>query len=143
MLGAKLAQPESPPPPPPVAPPQGSRKSGFHGPETHWFPSIRAHLAFLEKQLPTSLGKSPRNGLIVALILGASLSIGLSLVFELLIGVTLVAVATVDPLLEEIFKGLSILLVALFIWKTVPSRRYGAVLGASAGLGFAIVENII
>jgi RsiW-degrading membrane proteinase PrsW (M82 family) len=143
MLGAKLTLPESPPPPPPIAPPQGSRESSFHGPETHWFPSLRTHLTILEKQLPESLGKSPRNGLIVALILGATVSIGLSLVFELLVGVTLVAIATVDPLLEEIFKGLSILLVALFVWKTVPSRRYGAVLGASTGLGFAIAENII
>lgn len=81
--------------------------------------------------------------MIVGLILGATASVGLSLAFELLIGVITVALATVDPFLEEIFKGLSILLVALFMWKAVPSRRYGAVLGASVGLGFAIVENII
>lgn len=89
------------------------------------------------------MAKSLRNGLILALILGATVSIGLSLLFELLIGLSLVAIATVFPLLEEIFKGFSILLVALFVWKTIPSRRYGAVLGASTGLGFAITENIV
>ncbi|MGA3191003.1 MAG: PrsW family glutamic-type intramembrane protease [Candidatus Bathyarchaeia archaeon] len=100
-------------------------------------------MTFLEQQLPTSLAKNFRKGLVLALILGATLSIALSALFELLIGVSLVAIATVFPLLEEIFKGLSILLVALFVWKTIPSRRYGAILGASTGLGFAISENII
>ena len=142
MLGVRLAQPETPPPPPPVEPPESLRRNGFHGPETHWFPGIRAHLTCLEEQFPGSLGKSPRSGLVVALVLGATLSIVLSSVFEFLIGINDVAVATVDPLVEETFKGLSMLLVALFVWKTVPNRRYGAVLGASAGLGFAIVENI-
>lgn len=89
------------------------------------------------------MARNFRKGLVLALILGATLSIVLSLIFELLIGVTPAAIATVDPLLEEIFKGLSILLVALFVWKLIPSRRYGAILGASTGLGFAISENIV
>jgi RsiW-degrading membrane proteinase PrsW (M82 family) len=34
--------------------------------------------------------------------------------------------------------------VAVYLaWKTVPTRRYGAVLGAAAGLGFGVLESIL
>jgi RsiW-degrading membrane proteinase PrsW (M82 family) len=104
-------------------------------------------LTVLEQEIHGALRRSVKSGLIVALILGATLSVGLSVLFELLTGIGgvggVVEIATVFPFWEEVFKGLSILLVALLLWKTIPSRRYGAVLGASTGLGFAIAENII
>jgi protease PrsW len=87
---------------------------------------------------------SLRNGLIVALILGASLAIGASFALELVFGAAgAVGFFTIFPLFEEFFKGLCMVIVFYFIWKTIPTRRHGALLGASAGLGFAIVENII
>jgi|WetSurMetagenome_2_1015567.scaffolds.fasta_scaffold01140_11 RsiW-degrading membrane proteinase PrsW (M82 family) len=141
-----MTEPVYPPPPPSQIPfePQLAPKKGFHGPETHIFMGIRTKLAFLEQSLQASLAQSPRNGLLVALVLGASLSIGASLGLELVFSFVGVAgFATIFPLFEEFFKGLSIFLVAWFMWKTIPSRRYGALLGASAGFGFAIVENII
>ncbi len=61
----------------------------------------------------------------------------------LLVGVGTARFVSIYPLFEEAFKGLSMFLVAWLMWKTVPSRRYGALLGAASGLGFAVVENII
>jgi RsiW-degrading membrane proteinase PrsW (M82 family) len=49
----------------------------------------------------------------------------------------------IAPITEEVFKTISMLLAALFIWKTIPNRRHGALLGAASGLGFAIAENIL
>jgi hypothetical protein len=140
-----MTEPVYPPPPPQVPlEPQPAPTKGFHGPETHIFMGIRTKLTFLEQSIQPSLAQSTRNGLLVALILGASLSIGASLGLELIFSFVGVAgFATIFPLFEEFFKGLSIFLVAWFMWKTIPSRRYGALLGASAGFGFAIVENII
>ena len=137
-----MTKPDYPPPPPPS--PESAKKKGFHGPETHFFKGIRRHLTTLEQNLNPFLEKSLKNGLIVALILGASISIGLSLALELpLTSAGTVMYATIFPLFEEFAKGLSIFVVAFFLWKAIPSRRYGALLGASTGLGFAIVENII
>jgi len=47
------------------------------------------------------------------------------------------------PLTEEPSKALAMLIVAFFVWKLVPNRRYGAALGAAAGLGFGVVESIL
>jgi RsiW-degrading membrane proteinase PrsW (M82 family) len=90
------------------------------------------------------LGQSLKKGLIVALVLGATLGIALSSAAQLGSGLDtndwrlLVIVA---PLTEEIFKGLSILIVAWFMWKTIPSSRYGAALEAVTGLGFAVLRR--
>jgi RsiW-degrading membrane proteinase PrsW (M82 family) len=136
-----VAQSDFPPPPPP---PESAQQKGFHGPETHFLTGIRINLTILERNVNPSLGKSPKMGLIVALVLGASISIGLSLVLELALAAAgTVGFATIFPLFEEFTKGLSIFIVATFVWKSIPSRRYGALLGASVGLGFAVVENII
>jgi RsiW-degrading membrane proteinase PrsW (M82 family) len=133
------------PPPPPPQVPTVPHKTGFHGPETRFFTNIRRHLTSLE-QPHTQLNEKPKKGLIVALILGATLSFILSFVIQLATGMPatdFALLSIIAPVSEEIFKGLSILLVALFIWKTLPSRRYGAALGAATGLGFAISENIV
>lgn len=71
---------------------------------------------------------------------------GLSFVVELvfLIGVGFaVTTAIFAPILEELFKALGVLVVVLFMWKMIPNRRYGAALGAAAGLGFGVSEFII
>ena len=138
-------QPSPPPPPPPPTPVSArTQRTGFHGPETHFFIGVRVQLTFLERYLRSRLGKSPRNGLLVALLLGASLSTGLSVIFELaLSSVGIAGYISIFPLFEEFFKGLSSFLVASLMWKSIPNRRYGALLGAASGLGFAIVENII
>jgi hypothetical protein len=142
-----MTEQNSPPPPPQIPPqilPESPPKAGFHGPETHIFKGIRTQITILEQNLQASLAQSPRNGLIVALVLSASMGIGLSLGLELVFSfVGIAGFVTIFPLFEEVFKGLSIFLVAWFIWKNIPSRRYGALLGAASGFGFAIVENII
>ena len=128
---------QSYPPPPPA-------KSGFHGPETRLFMGIRVRLTALEQNSQLSIGRSPRKGLIVALLLGVTLSIFLSLLVEVASGASGVVLdIIVAPLTEEFFKGLSILIVVLLVWKTVPNRRWAAAVGASVGLGFAIGETIV
>ncbi len=143
----KLTQPSYPlPPPPPPPPPQTSAKKNFHGPETHFFSSIRVNLTILEQSVRQPLGNSLKKGIIIALILGATLSFALSFVVQLAIGISATSwalLAVIAPITEEIFKALSILIVALYIWKTIPTRRHGALLGAAAGLGFSISENIL
>jgi len=56
---------------------------------------------------------------------------------------TIPLVTLFAPLTEEPFKAVGMLIVALFMWKVIPNRRYGAALGAAAGLGFAIAEDIL
>lgn len=136
-----MAEP-SYPPPPPESPPA---KAG-NGPETGFFIGIKRRLAALEQRPQLPLGRGLKKGLIVALVLGATLSMALSLAAQLGSGLDTndwPLMAIVAPLTEEIFKGLSILIVARFMWKTIPSSRYGAALGAATGLGFAIAETII
>jgi RsiW-degrading membrane proteinase PrsW (M82 family) len=136
-----MSNPDYLPPPPP---PENDVAKGFHGPETHFFTNIRANLTILEKNSNPSIGGSLKKSLIVGLILGASISLVLSLVLELALSAAgVVGFMTIFPLFEEFAKGLSIFTVAYFLWKGIPSRRYGALLGASVGFGFAIIENII
>jgi RsiW-degrading membrane proteinase PrsW (M82 family) len=130
------AYPPPPPPPPSSAPSGGS----FHGSGTNFFPGVRASLAALER--PGLF--APKRGLLVALILGGSVSIVLAIVVQLALRVKGVAFAVVvAPFTEEPLKALSVLMVALLMWKIIPNRRYGAALGAAAGLGFGVVESTI
>jgi RsiW-degrading membrane proteinase PrsW (M82 family) len=134
-----MSEPAYPPPPPPH--PSSAHVVGdFHGPGTNFFPGVRASLAALER--PGLF--APKRGLLAALILGGSVSIVLAVVVQLALrvgGVTFAVI--VAPFTEELFKALSVLIVALLIWKTIPNRRYGAGLGAAAGLGFGVVESTI
>ena len=143
----KLTQQNYPIPPPPPPPPSGTTaKKGFHGPETHLLLGMRKNLTILEqgaKGVPPAVLK---NGAAIGLILGATLSLALSFVLQLATGMPAASwalLALIAPITEEIFKALSIVIVAVFIWKTIPSRRHGALLGASVGIGFSIAENII
>jgi RsiW-degrading membrane proteinase PrsW (M82 family) len=80
------------------------------------------------------------------LIFAALASMGLSFVVELpflsSVGIAVTS-AVFAPLLEEPLKALGILVAVFFVWKTIPNRRYGAALGAAAGLGFGISESIL
>lgn len=129
-----------PPPPPPSSP-----TVGFHGPKTNFFPTITSRLDGLEQQtLRFRLSKSIRFGLIFALIFSATAGFLIAVAIEIPAipsGIALVTV--IAPLVEEPVIAISMLIVAFFFWRTVPSRRYGAALGAASGLGFGVAESLV
>ena len=124
--------------------PERPPSKGIHGPGTNLFKGLRRYLTQIEQSLQSSIQGKLRISLLVALVLGAVLSFLLAYVVQTALGLSGVVLAVVvAPLTEEPLKALSILIVALFMWKTIPSRRYGALLGAAAGCGFSIAENIL
>jgi protease PrsW len=126
------------PPPPPSIP-----TAGFHGPKTNFFPAITSRLDGLEQQtVRFRLSKSVRFGLIFALIFSATAGLLIASAIEYFIpsGIALEALA---PLVEELVKAISMLIVAFFLWRAVPSRRYGAAFGAASGLGFGVAESLV
>jgi RsiW-degrading membrane proteinase PrsW (M82 family) len=130
-----------PPPPPPTPVP----RLGLHGPGTNFFRGLRARLSSLEKTpLPiirNGLGRGLLVSFVLAAVVGFLLSFFLELPFIPLGAYPLAAV--IGPFTEEPFKAVGMLIVAFFMWKAIPNRRYGAALGAAAGLGFAIAEDIL
>lgn len=140
-----LTQPSYPLPPPPP-PSVTSTKRTFHGLGTHFFSGIRVSLTSLEQSVQVFFGNGLKKGVIIALVLAATLSFALSFIVQLATGITAtswVLLAVIAPISEEIFKGLSIFIVAIFIWKTIPSRRHGALLGAAAGFGLLKESQVI
>jgi len=130
-----------PPPPPATAVPL----AGFHGPGTNFFRSLRVRLSSLEGRSLSSIHVNLKGGLLVSLVLAAVVGFLLSYFVQLaLIPVgTIPLIAVFAPLTEEPFKAVGMLIVAFFLWKVIPNRRYGAALGAAAGLGFAVAEDIL
>jgi RsiW-degrading membrane proteinase PrsW (M82 family) len=97
-----------------------------------------------QKTLRFGLSKSVRLGLIFALTFSAFVGFPIALAIEysaLASGIALVIV--IAPLVEEPVKAISMLVVAFFFWRAVPSRRYGAALGAASGLGFGVAESLV
>jgi RsiW-degrading membrane proteinase PrsW (M82 family) len=138
-----MQQPTYPPPPPP---PTSKALSGFHLPGTNLFDDIRRQLSALEISSRLPGGKSLTNGFIVAFIFAATASGLLAFLAQILISLLVgrdLTVAVFAPLTEEPFKALAMLVVVHYVWKTVPNRRYGAALGAAAGLGFGISEAVV
>lgn len=135
-------EPSGPPPPPPT---ETNPKRGFHFPRTHLFPSIRSQLNAMEHSSQLPNGKSPNSGFIVSFIFSAIASFGLSFMVEILVGILVgrTVAGFLSGLVEEPLKALAMIVVVNYIWKTIPNRRYGAALGAVAGLGFGVVEYII
>jgi RsiW-degrading membrane proteinase PrsW (M82 family) len=131
-------------PPPPPAPTESNAERGFHFPGTNLFPGIRLRLNAMahSSQLPN--GKSPNFGFIVSFIFSALAGFGLSFLVEILIVILVGQAITVlfSALVEEPLKALAVTVVVTYMWKTIPNRRYGAALGAAAGLGFGVVESI-
>jgi len=138
-----MQQPAIPPPP---APPTAPALTGFHLPDTNLFGGIRKHLTDLEYSSQLPGGKSPTSGLIVSFVFAALVGLGLSILVQLALlpAAGMVAMTVFfAPLTEEPFKALGMIIVAYLMWKAVPNRRYGAALGAAAGLGFGIAESIL
>lgn len=139
-----MTQPVYPPPPPPS--PTVFREGGLHGPRTNLFLGIRMRLVTLEQQLLSGRSIGIIGGFLVAFVVSAVLGLLISLVVQLallpVVGMDALMVA-IAPLTEEPSKALGMLIVAVFMWKIIPNRRYGAALGAAAGLGFGVAESIL
>jgi RsiW-degrading membrane proteinase PrsW (M82 family) len=81
----------------------------------------------------------------VSLIFAGSIGFGLAWLIETAIAPSVgddAILVFFAPLLEEILKAMAMIFVAYLMWRTVPNRRFGAVLGAAAGLGFGLVESV-
>ncbi|MEM3731297.1 MAG: PrsW family glutamic-type intramembrane protease [Candidatus Bathyarchaeia archaeon] len=131
--------PYFPPPPPPPA------LKGFHAPGTNFFLGVRMWLSLFERQVPLKNNKSPTFGLLIALLVSATLGVLISVLLQtvlLPVGMTVLTVFFA-PLTEEPAKAVGMLIVAYFVWKVVPNRRYGAALGAASGLGFGVAESLL
>lgn len=132
-------------PPPPPPPPSAPELRRLHGPETRWFMSIRRLLAILEQPSQFKSSQERNRGLLVAFFMGAMLSFllafGVETALEPATGLGWM-LTVVAPIVEELTKVLGVLVVALFVWRTIPDRRHGAVLGATVGFGFGVAEDI-
>ena len=133
---------QSYPPPPPATVAPGT---GFHGPGTNFFKGTRMRLSSLESASLSPVQVNLKGGLLVSLVLAAVVGFLLSFFVQLaLIPVgSIPLIAVFAPLTEEPFKAVGMLIVAFFMWKVILNRRYGAALGAAAGLGFAVAEDIL
>lgn len=105
-MAMNLTQPNYPIPPPPPPPTEtpARAKSTFHGPGTHFFPSIRMNLTTLEYGLQGIFKAILKKGVIIALILGATLSFALSFVVQLATGLSSTSwalFAVVAPVTED------------------------------------------
>ena len=139
----------SPPPPPPELQREGKgRGKGFHLPGTNLFKSFRRQIAAYEVPPCFKEDLEPVLAGIGAFVLSALFTLFFSLgqvsVFSPIfsgdnrwIGSTFLA-----PPVEEAVKALSVAAVAFFIPRAVPNRRYAAAIGAAAGLGYALSEDI-
>lgn len=90
----------------------------------------------------------PITGFLIALVSAAFLGIIIAMamnraILPALTGATWIAAVIVAPLVEETSKAMCMLAVAYAIPRIFPNRRYGAALGAAAGLGFGVFESII
>jgi RsiW-degrading membrane proteinase PrsW (M82 family) len=96
--------------------------------------------------------KEPLALLIAAFLWGAIPSIVFSLVTELVLDVpisqfiepvtaSLIGAAVIAPFVEEVFKGLALLVLVLFFRKEFDSPLDGIIYGGLVGFGFAAVEN--
>ncbi len=141
-----------PPPPPPEAENQqktrGSRLKGFHLPRTNIFRNFRQQIAALEKPAVFKDDLEPVLAIIGAFILSAFFTLLVSLgevsIFQPIYAGANRWIGSVffAPPTEEIMKGLSVVAVAFFLPRAIPNRRYAAAVGAAAGLGYALSEDI-
>ncbi|MEM2110830.1 MAG: PrsW family glutamic-type intramembrane protease [Candidatus Bathyarchaeia archaeon] len=147
-----MGQPYYPPPPPPPpapTPPRGALPPGeFHLPRTNLFRTIRSQLAALERPPQFKSEFEPIIGFLIPLVFsgffGILIALGINNAILPALGqagwLLLVVIA---PIIEEITKALCMLFVVYAIAGMFPNRRYGAFVGAAAGLGFGTMESII
>jgi RsiW-degrading membrane proteinase PrsW (M82 family) len=136
-----MTQEQYPPPPPPSSSP---KERGFHVLRTNFFARIASRLDGLEQQtLHSGPRRSVRFGLIIALIFSATAGFLIAFVIEYPIPLSIALLTVIAPLIEEPVKAISMFIVAFYVWRAVPSRRYGAALGAASGLGFGVAESLV
>ena len=135
------------PPPPPLPP---KRDLGqFHIPGTNIFISIRKQLASLEVQPNFKSDLELPLAFLIAFATGAILGVAFPLALHSAVSPALGPAASwatgifVAPFSEEIPKFSCMLVVAYALPRVYPNRRYGAAIGATTGLGFAIMEDVI
>jgi RsiW-degrading membrane proteinase PrsW (M82 family) len=108
---------------------------------------------FLIKLLDRN-GQIPWRNLLACVIWGGTVGCGFSLVLNTLGMTTLGAFAdpsslgqltavVIAPPIEELIKGLGILVVFWILYDEFDNLLEGMVLGAGCGLGFALVENVV
>jgi len=136
-----MTQEQYPPPPPP---PSSPKERGFHGPKSNFFPRITSRLDGLEQQtLHSGPRRSVRFGLLIALIFSATAGFLIAFAIEYPIPPSIALITVIAPLIEEPVKAISMFIVAFYVWRAMPSRRYGAALGAASGLGFGVAESLV
>ena len=97
--------------------------------------------------------KEPLGLLIAAFLWGAVPAILFSLIAELVLDVpisqfvepvtaSLIGAAVIAPFVEEVFKGLALLILLLFFRREFDSPLDGIIYGGLVGFGFAAVENV-
>jgi RsiW-degrading membrane proteinase PrsW (M82 family) len=97
--------------------------------------------------------KEPLGLLIAAFLWGAVPAILFSLIVELVLDIpisqfvepvtaSLIGAAVIAPFVEEVFKGLALLLLLLFFRREFDSPLDGIIYGGLVGFGFAAVENV-
>jgi hypothetical protein len=137
-----------PPPPPPTTEESPKRGRGFHLPRSGFFKGFRRQIASYELPPDFREGLEPVLAGIGAFILSAFFTLFISLgqvsVFSPIfsgdnrwIGSIFLA-----PPVEETVKGLSVVALMLFVPRAFPNRRYAAAIGAAAGLGYTLSEDI-
>jgi RsiW-degrading membrane proteinase PrsW (M82 family) len=137
-----------PPPPPPFQEENARGGRGLHLPRSNFFKGFRRQIAAYEVPADFREGLEPVLAGIGAFILSAFFTLFISLgqvsVFSPIfsgegrwIGSVFLA-----PPVEETMKGLSVMLLMLFVPRAFPNRRYAAAIGAAAGLGYALSEDI-
>jgi RsiW-degrading membrane proteinase PrsW (M82 family) len=108
---------------------------------------IRRQLATLEQPPQFKSSRQRNRGLLVAFVTSTVLGFLLAFLIELALlpsaGLDLTSILLVGPIVEEPVKALWVLIVALFVWRVIPDRRHGAALGAAAGFGFGVAEDIL
>nr|MBC7245921.1 PrsW family intramembrane metalloprotease [Chloroflexota bacterium] len=96
--------------------------------------------------------KEPQRLLFVAFVWGAVPAAILSIIGEAILGEPLIALGKASaellsssllaPVVEELAKGLALLLLLLFFWREFDDVLDGIIYGATIGFGFAMTENI-
>jgi len=133
-----LAEPVYPPPPPV---PEGEASGGFHLPRTNLTMPVRRRLESPEQPAQFSSSLEPNRGFAVGFVV--SVPVGLAAYAIYLVGMkpfigSSFGSIVLSDLIGETFKASCMLFVAVFLWRVVPNRRYGAGLGAVVGLGFGV-----
>lgn len=133
-----LAEPVYPPPPPV---PESEVSGGFHLPRTNLTLPVRRRLEALEQPPRFRSNFEPNRGFALGFVVSVPAGMLAYVIYlygmKPYIGSSYGSIVFSD-LIGETFKAFCMLFVAVFLWRVVPNRRYGAALGALVGLGFGL-----